>query len=70
MDISLLPRTMKTLSKQLKKFLETLRSIPEFLDEPLTDALLGFQEWLHHRAERIASHLGRCLNKLFRDILD
>ncbi|KAG8974260.1 hypothetical protein FRC05_007684 [Tulasnella sp. 425] len=56
-DISLLPRAMKNLSIQLKRFLDNLHSIPEFSDEPLMDALLGFHEWLHYRAERIAFHL-------------
>lgn len=63
-DISLLPRAMKNLSIQLKRFLDNLHSIPEFSDEPLMDALLGFHEWLHYRAERIEFHLGQCSNKL------
>ncbi|KAG8944175.1 hypothetical protein FRC04_002131 [Tulasnella sp. 424] len=48
---------MITLSRHLGEFSEHLISIPEFLDERLTESLLGFQGYLHHRAERIAAHL-------------
>ncbi|KAG8925021.1 hypothetical protein FRC01_010780 [Tulasnella sp. 417] len=56
-DINTLPRTMESLSDRLADFLEALRAIQEFSDEPLTDALLNLQEWSHYRAGRIGMHI-------------
>ncbi|KAG9042982.1 hypothetical protein FS837_010171 [Tulasnella sp. UAMH 9824] len=49
---------MESLSERLGAFLEALRAIPEFSDEPLTDALVNLQEWLRYRAHRIRTHIG------------
>lgn len=50
---------MDDLSERLSAFLGALHAIPEFSDEPLTDALLLLCDWLGYRARRIKMHIGQ-----------